>query len=607
MNFAFPIVESLRDYSFAKGRNDLLSGLSLAFLAVPQCMAYSLIAGLPPIYGLYAGFTAVIVSSSFTSSRFLITGPGGSVSLVVGSILYGLNSVDPVTGVVVLSVLVGVLQLALSFLRLGNLARFVSQSVVTGFIVGSGVVIIGDQVFYLLQGNTNRSPYFVKRFYETLLNFYQSGSIPYLTLLLGIGAILFMVVLRYFEEKLPVGLLTILLGAFGSYLFGLGQHGIEIVGTIPTSFPSLTLPTTDPGVFRSLFGGAIALTLLGSVQAVSIARSLASSTRETVNENQELFSQGLSNLVVGVLQGFPVSASFSRSFFNVTAGAKTRLSGVLCGIFILLTIFVAGPVAYYIPIPILSGLIIVVISDIFSWEDIKVALSTTTRDRLAFLATFTGVMLFQLDTAIYVGVAVSLVSYLRKASKLDLKEYIRDEDGELEHITDVTERIESRVALIDVNGEAFFGSADLIKKRIENLLDESETLRVIVLRMKNAMNLDITGAIVLKDIALTLKERDRTLMICGATPHVREVLEESGASDVIGRDKILVAQESLLDSTRQAMNRAQAHISNVLEGEEERSEESQPPLKHTMEQIEDGEDSENDENPIEEERIEPEE
>lgn len=607
---SFPFLDSLKGYSFNKSRGDLVAGLTLAFLAVPQCMAYALIANLPPYYGLYAAFTAVVAGALFSSSEYIITGPNGTVCLVVGSIIYSTSGLSATTAVIYLTILIGLLQILFSFLRMGNLARFVSESVITGFITGSALVIIGDQVIYLFNvpDQISSSPYFLKRVFLTGFELLGRGELPLVTLGIGLGSILFIVLLRFVHHRIPAGLIAIVTGAALSFYFGLESHGIEVVGEIPARVPELTLPGPNVEAFSKLFSGALALTLLGSVQAVSIARSIASSTRQSIDENQELFSQGVANTVTGVLQGFPVSASFSRSFFNFSAGARTRLSAIFCGVFILLTIFYAAPVAYFIPVPVLAGLIIVVIADIFDWEEIKVAFFTTRRDQFAFLATFVSVLLFKLDVAIYVGVGVSLFMYLRKASHLDLKEYIVDENGDLKHIKNFHNRVESKVALIDVNGEAFFGSADLIKKRIENLCEESPELRVIVLRMKNAMNLDITGALTLRDMALSLKEDNRTLMLCGATPGIRKVLNESGVSDVIGEDKILVAQTSLLESTRQAINRAQAHIDSVLEGEETRSDETEAPLRHTMERlnVEDRE-SETEESPIEEERIQPDE
>lgn len=605
----FPFRKTLEEYSVGRGQADLFAGLTLAFFAVPQCMAYALIVGVSPVYGLYAALFGVVIGALFSSSRFLIVGPTGTISLVAGGIIYSLDPANPLVAVIVLTVLVGFLQIGFSFLRLGNLARFVAQSVISGFVVGTAVVIIGDQLIYLLQVGSINSPYFGERVYRAASRVLEQGSLPWKTLSLGMGAILVMSGLRWIHSRVPAGLITIVLGAVLTYATGLERMGIDIVGAVPAQLPVLKPPGVDGALFRELFSGAFALALLGGVQAVSIARSLATSTRESIDENQELFGLGLANLTTGLFQGFPVSASFSRSFFNFSAGARTRMAGVFCGVFILATVLFASPVVYFIPTALLAGLIIVVISDILDWNDISVAVSTTRRDQMAFLATFVSVLLLQIDTAIYVGVGVSLVLYLRKASHLDLREYIVDENGELQNITDFESRLVSKVALIDVNGEAFFGSADRIKKRVEDLVEESPELKVIVLRMKNAMNLDITSVMSLKDIALTLEEQDRTLMICGATPGVREVLDESGVSEVIGEDKILVAQTSLLESTRQAIERAQAHIDNVLEGEEDREEEEEPPLKHTLEQLKEEEkgEKEPEEEPIEDERVQPEE
>jgi SulP family sulfate permease len=241
-----------------------------------------------------------------------------------------------------------------------------------------------------------------------------------------------------------------------------------------------------------------------------------------------------------------------------------------------------------------------VVLDVIDLNETYSMLTATLGDRIAFLSTFLGVLFLQIDFAIYLGVGVSLVLYLREATRLDLREYVVDEDGNLKHITDPSERLDPDVAVIDVNGEAFFGSADQIQQRVRDLYEESDELQVIILRMKNAGNIDITGAAVLRQIALELEDNGMTLMLCGTTPRVREVLEEANVTEIIGEDKILVAQKNLLESTRAALERAQEHIDEVLEGELDREEED-PSLKHTMEDLDDGAEEGN-QDPIETEK-----
>ncbi len=604
--FNIPFRETLRNYSLEKIRADGIAGATVALLAVPQCMAYALLAGLEPVAGLYAGMVGVVVASVLGGSRYVITGPTANVSLVVGGVLLTVS--NPGEAVLILTLLVGGFQILFAVLRLGNLAKFVSRPVVTGFITGVICVIVGEQFLAMAGFSGGESPYFAKRLYVAFSSIIAGEAITYPSLFVGIASILLMIIFRRIHERFPAGLVTIVVGGTVAYFLGWeANEAIEIVGDIPSGLPTPVLPELNPERFADLFPGAMAITILATVQTVSVTKSIASESLETVDENQDLIGQGASNIFSGIFGGYPVCASFSRSYFSYSIGSRTRMAGVICGAGIALVTAFATDLARYIPKAVLYGLIVVVVWEGFPWNDIKVAMTATRRDRGAFLTTFLTFLFLKVDWAIYAGVGVSIVLYVWKATSLDLKEYIVDEEGELKHIMDYNDRIDPRVALIEVSGEAFFGSADQIRDRINELCEESDELRVIVLRMKNAMNLDITGAQVLKEIAMELRDRDKTLMLSGTTPDVREVLDESDVDDVIGQDKILVAQKDLLASTRQAIERAQSHIDDVLEGEEERGEED-PPLKHTMEDLESAEEGEeeHEQDPVEEEKVQPE-
>lgn len=599
-----PVIETIRSYNFSLFHKDAIAGLTVAMIAVPQCMAYALIAGLDPIFGLYAGMFGAIAGSFFGSSHHLITGPAAVIALFVGTILVRLSEFPTLDVLVALSVLVGVFQIIFAFLKLGDLARFVSVSVISGFLSGSAVVIIGDQLPTFLGIPSSSSPYFFKRFTVLIANIYMSEEFHVFAMVLGISSIVLVVIFRLINEKLPSILLSVGILTACSYFFDFSRYAVELVGEIPTGFPRPVLPPADISLFSQVFGGALALNLLASVQSISVSKSIASQTMQSTDDNQELLGQGIANIFCGIFRGFPASASLTRSFLNYRVGAKTRLSGIFSGIGIGLSIALLAPFIYYIPLPVLAGIIIVIGYDIFDWKQIKISLFTTRRDQIAFVSTFLFVLLLELDTAIFAGVITSVVLYLRKAIHVDMKEYAVDENGELKHIENVDERHHPKVALIDISGETFFGSADLIKERINEVCAKSPDIKVVILRMKNAMNLDITSALMLKQIANMLTEEGRTLMLSGATPHVQEILEESGVADFIGRDKILVAQKNLLKSTRQALDRADTHIDDVLEGEESREEET-PPLKYTMRgKRREGEDKE-EEDPIEEEKTGP--
>ncbi len=609
-----PIADSLKDYTPENFRKDAMAGLTVALLAIPQCMAYALIANVDPVYGLYAGIVGTIVGSILGSSRMMITGPTATLCLVIGGVVSATSSSpdEAIMVVLVLSVMTGILQLLFSVLRIGNLARFVSNAVMSGFIMGGAVVIIGDQFISLLRASGETSPFFVERLFHAVSKLFGAGyQFPAVSFLVGIGTVVLMFVLEQIHNRIPSGLIAVVLGGLLVYLVPFGPDTLPTVNEIQQVIPSLVWPDIGRSALAELFPGALAITLLATVQSVSISKSIATQTLDSIDENQELVGQGLANIGCGLVSTFPVCGSLSRSFFNHSAGAKTHLSGVLCGLFMVLLILFAGSLIPYVPMGVLHGLVIYVMFGVFDWEDIKISLFTTRRDMIVFIGTFLAVLVLKLDWAVYAGVAVSLIVYIRQATRLDLKEYIIDQSGQLEQITDFEDRIEPEIAFIDVNGETFFGSADQIKERIQKIIQESSRIKVIILRMKNALNLDITGAMVLKEIALMLKEQERTLMICGATPQIRDVLKEAEVADVIGEDKILVAQKSLLASSRQAIDRAKAHIDAVLEGEETREGEEDPPLKHTMERIvekknEEGTDlDETGEDPVREEKVQP--
>ncbi len=578
----FPAWETVKNYSLDKLKDDFLAGLTVSLLAIPQKIAYAIIAGLPPVHGIYAGGAGAAFGSIFGDSPYHITAPSGTYAIVVGGVLIGVRHLNypPVLIAMYLAFLVGLIQISFALLKIGNLSRFVSLSVIHGFICGSAFVIIGDQVATIFELEAEKSPFFFSRFLEYLVGFIYSPRFPIIPVTLAAGAILGVVVLKKINQNLPAILLVALAGSAISYFFGLDTQ-VEVVGDLTFRLPDFPPEPAGTDLLSALFAPALALALLGSVQALSVAGSLAEAAGEELDENQELLGQGMANIGAGIFRGFPVSGSFTNSFLNYNAGARTRFAGVITGISMLVLVALFVPILYYIPQPLLAGLIVVIAYHIPDWKRIHQMLTTTRRDRIVFAGTILSVLLLQLDQAIYLGIVVSLMLHMRKATRPDMKEFIIGQDGSLKTIHASTERIYPQIAFVDITGEAFFGSAQPIKSRVKNLCEDSPELRVIILRLKNAMNLDLTAAQALKDLARFLRSSNRTLMVCGATPHIRKILDESSATEVIGRDKIFIAQKTLHQSTKQAMERAREHIDEVLEGDVSRCDED-PTLTYTM-------------------------
>lgn len=598
----FPFLKHLADNSLSEHTGDLQSGLTLAFLAIPQCMAYATIAGLHPVYGLFAGIVTAVVAGSLMTSRHAITGPTATVSLIVGGILIGVDA-PATTAVIYLGVMVGFFQILFYVINLGNLARFVSDAVISGFVMGSACVIIGGQILSVVGSPRVLSPYFIVRLYYSLMSLFRDPSLingP--AILMGASTVLILAVLRWRFSNFPSSLVMLLLGALVTWYFQLEQFGLETVGSIPAIIPTLTLPDASSFyLIEDLFSGALALSIFASIQCLSVVKSIAGKSGDIVDKNRELLGQGSANLAAGLLSGYPVGASFSRSFLNHSLGTQSQLSAISCGIFVAVLTALGTPVIYYVPIPVLAGIIIVVVAEVISFKDALIVWSTTLQDRISFMSTFFGVLLLQLDLAIYLGVAVSLIFYLKEATRLDLKEYIINNDDSLKYITDIDERVDPRVVLIDINGEAFFGSADQIRKRVQGLYLNSDELQVIILRMKNVTNFDITGASVLESLSRELHKNNKSLMLCGTTPDIRDILDQANVTEIIGTDKILVAQKNLLESTKMAFKRALQHIDEVLQGDLEHEDE-EPFLDHTMEELKEHPDADQKQDPIEQEK-----
>lgn len=455
----FPVLKEIANRgSFAQFRDDMQAGLTIAVLAIPQCMAYAMIANLHPVYGLYTAIVTAIVGGLFITSNHVVIGPTAKVSLVVGGVLYGVSGIENTTAVILLGLMVGCTQVLFYLLNLGNLARFVSESVVSGFIIGGAFVIVGDQILKLLGPKKAESPYFAIRAYETVSKLISDPSLFYLpSFILGTSAVLLLALIRLYNKNFPGSLIVLVTAGILSWWIGLDAYGIKKIGSIPSLAPALSLPSTSSlSSIPQLVSGALALSLLCSVQGLSIARSISSSTLQSIDENKELLGQGVANVVTALLSGFPVSASFSRSFLNFNLGAWTQLASILSGVFVALLTAIGSSFLFYVPIPVLTGIVIVVVGEVIEIDEPLSILSATVPDRLAFLATGLGVLFLKLDIAIYLGVAVSLVFHLRKSTNLDLKEYIVDKNGKLKQIDSAKKRIHNDIALIDVNGEAFF-------------------------------------------------------------------------------------------------------------------------------------------------------
>lgn len=411
----FPFLSWMRLYTKEKGMADFSAGLTVAVVLIPQAMAYALLAGLPPVYGLYAGLAGSIIASLWGSSSQLATGPVAIVSFLVLTSLSPLappESVEFIALAVFLAFIVGVIQLAMGSFRLGFIMNFVSHAVVVGFSSAAAIIIASTQIPNLLGISIGQHEFVFETFVE-IAQHLPAANIP--TLLVGIATIASLLFLKKIHKAFPAALLVVVTSILATVWFGLESLGVEVVGAVPSGIPFPTLPALSLESLSGLIGTGIVISIIGFMEAFAIAKTLALQTKEKIDVNQELIGQGLANIAVSFFKGYPVSGSFSRSAVNSLAGAKTGMAGVFVSLFVLLTLLFLAPSLYHLPKAVLAGIVIIAVIGLISVRQFVHLWKTNRTDGIVACVTFASAFIMKPDYAIFIGIILSLVLFLWKS------------------------------------------------------------------------------------------------------------------------------------------------------------------------------------------------
>ncbi len=555
-----PFVETARGYRRSWLPDDVSAGLTLALLSVPQAIAYAIMAGLPPIYGLYSCIVVGIIGSLMSSSEHLVPGPTNSVAILISSAIMtsSLAAVreNPAIIIPLLALLIGGIQLLFGLLKLGNLTQFVSRSVVVGFTAGAGLLIALNQLAPLLGVEQPNAVHMLEHVGRTLEQWRHTNLYA---LAIGIASIVVTVTAsRWLPRWLPAPLLVVIASALAVEVFHLEDKGVKLIGDLPSRLPGVQLPFFGVRMFADIADAALAMAILGCIETLSIAKSIAMTTDQRLDNNQGCIGLGLANIAAAFFQCMPGSGSFTRSALSSIAGAQTRFAGVFSGLWIAVILVVFGRWVHYIPLASLAGLLIVIAGSMFRWHHIRIAFRATRSDAIVLVLTFVSALVMGLRQAIYLGVISSLLLFLRKASAPHLVEY--DFAGEtMREINATSERSHPGISIIHVEGDLFFGAAELFEDEVRRLVRD-RNIRVVILRMKNARHLDATTVMALEALLRFLRAGNRLLLVSGPSPVMMGVLNRSGLLDEIGRDCVFEAEENLTASTRKALIRAKQFL-----------------------------------------------
>ncbi|MEC7948394.1 MAG: SulP family inorganic anion transporter [Myxococcota bacterium] len=548
-----PFLSSRPARASALGR-DALAALATTFLAIPQGVAYAMIAGLPPVMGLYASVVPTIIGSLFRSSRHVVSGPTNAVSLLVGGAVGALAQdlgAAPAEVALSMAMMVGLMQLGAGLLRLGTVVDYISSSVVLGYITGAGV-LIGIGQLPNLTGTTGAHGDVVTQVAGWLAGLH--GVNP-TAVAVAVSTASLVVALRRLGQRVPGELIALVVATAACVGLGLSDR-LAVVGDlspVPASLPPLTAPAIlEPRLLMV----ALAATVLSLVESSSLARSIADRTGDRLDLSVEFAGQGLSNIAAAFTGGYPVSGSLARSALNHSAGAQTRWSGVLCGVFVAAGLLLGGPLIERVPIAALAGLLLVVAHRLVNVSRIRQTFRAGRADALAFLGTLAGTWALRLDHAIYLGVSISIVLFLRRARLLVVRELRVDTSGRLREVATEGASPATCVRVVHVEGPLFFGAAGELRDALGAMAGDG--VGALVVRLKRAQGMDLTTATALAAIAEGLAEQGRHLVLVGMRPDAMGVLERSGAAARIGRANLFPTQDGWFEALDAGLARALA-------------------------------------------------
>lgn len=534
---------------------DAKAGLNVALLAFPQSIAYSLIAGLPPRFGLISSALGSATGPFFSGSRFVALGPTNATAILMltGLAATGLPPEQRMSAVPLFVLMVGFFMVLGALARASLLINYISRTVVTGYITAAAALIFVNQIQNALGfeiGNASTFLGILSRTVQSIsLTHYPELGMAAATLLVN-G-----VILRWFPKLPNVATTLLLMVAVGFGFEAMGWHleylhgfSLDDLGFLQGGF--------DFDLVGALAAPALALAFVSVLEGTSIGKTLASKSGRRIDVNQEMYAMGMSNAASAVFGGMNSSGSLTRSVLSDTSGAKSPLSNVFSGLFVLVLMFTVGHGIKHIPTAALAVVVMGIAWSLINRHNIMMALRTTRSDTIVFLVTCGSALLLQIDLAIYLGAFTSIMLFLRKAGTPELVEYNFNDDGHLAELGSRTRRTVPGISIMHAEGDLFFGSTDIFDQQIRQIIKDP-SLKVIILRLKNARNLDATAAAAISELHGFLQKSGRHLVISGAGREVTRVLGNAGTIDLIGPENFFreVLSNPTL-STRDALKRA---------------------------------------------------
>jgi sulfate permease, SulP family len=577
------------NYDWDKGRRDLVAGLTVAAIAVPEGMAYALIAGVDPKFGLYSMIVVTTVAAIFGSSSQLINGPTSAMSLLVFSALAFLdpeNRTDLYEALFLLGILVGSIQILIAVFKLGDLTRYISESVILGFLAGASFLLAIGQIAGAL-GIHNKGNGHMQVLQRLWLTLSHGDHVNYKALLLTAVAVVLAILLRALVRRYKLPridmLLVLIITGLIAYLAGWSVPGlggetlIETAGKIPASFPTPHIPEVKTEWLGSLSQGALAIAFVGIIEALSIAKAIANKTGQRIDYNRQILAEGLANLTGGFFQSLPGSGSLSRSAINYQAGAATRFSGVVTAAAAALALILFAPLLRYVPRPALSGLLLITAARLVDFKRLFYTLKASRYDAGLVIITALTAIAINLDTAVLLGVALSILLFVPRAAKLRASELIVTSERVVRERLP-SDPVDPSLIIFDIEGELFFGAAPELDRYLEAIEARiaAQNIKLVILRLKRARNPDVVCIERLEHFLREESAHGVTILLAGVRDDTLRALKNIGFETWFPADHVFPEEKEEYSATLKAVRYAYSRIpqtsqTNGLESQVENS------------------------------------
>jgi len=538
---------------------DIFAAITGATVVLPQAIAFAAIAGLPPEFGIYTAMTIPIIAALFGSSWHLVSGPTTAISAVVFAtlaVLYEPGSVNYIHAALVLTLLAGIVQVALALARVGEWIALVSRSVMIGFTAGAAILIIVSQIGGLTGVEVPRSVNPV----STLNNLANViGDTNWRSLAIGVSTIVVALLCKKLMPLLPNYLIALVFSAGLAVLLNADVHGVTFIEPVAASLPPLSSPFPDLASLRDLTRGALVIALVGVLEALSIGKAIALKSRQDLDSNKEIMGQGLSNMFGSFMSSYVGSGSFTRSALNYETGARTPLAAILSSFMLFLLLLLTSDAIKYVPLPAMSGLILIVAWRLIDTAEIVEIAKTSRPELLVVLLTFSMALLIGLEFSIYSGVLISLLMFINRTLRPKLvinapmqmkgnRTFASAEKFKLQQCPQLT--------ISRINGPLYFGAVEALRQQFRKLEAKSPDQKNILIRIGGSTGMDLEGAHLIAEETRRRKYRGGKLYLTVKNPDLREVIARFKIVRILGSRRIFRHKKDALAAIVPTLDRS---------------------------------------------------